>query len=66
MRIGEKRKSLILFRTSLILIVRGILRIHRGSYRRDLRGSILEILSDIYYSYIYKVTKSFKFNIGPA
>jgi hypothetical protein len=52
MRIGEKRKSIILFRTSLILIVRGILRIHEGNYRRDLRGSILEILSDIYYSYI--------------
>jgi hypothetical protein len=52
MRIGEKRKSLILFRTSLMLIVRGILRIHRGSYGRDLRGSMLEILSDIYYSYI--------------
>jgi hypothetical protein len=66
MRISEKRKSLILFRTSLILIVRGILRIHGGSYGRDLRGSILEILSDIYYSYIYKVAKSFKFNIGPA
>jgi hypothetical protein len=66
MRISEKRKSLILFRTSLILIVRGILRIYKGSYKRDLRGSILEILSNIYYSYIYKVTKSFKFNIGPA
>jgi len=66
MRIGEKRKSLILFRTSLILMVRGILRIYGGSYRRDLRGSKLEILSDIYYSYIYKVAKSFKFNIGPV
>jgi len=71
MRISEKRKSLILFRTSLILIirdiliVRGILRIYRRSYRRDLRGSKLEILRDIYYSYIYKVAKSFKFNIGP-
>ena len=63
MRKGEKRKSLILSRTRLILIVRGILRIHGGSYRRDLRESILEILSNIYYSYIYKVTKSFKFNI---
>jgi len=52
MRKGEKRKSLILSRTSLILIVRGILRIYRGSYRRDLRGSILEILSNISYSYI--------------
>jgi hypothetical protein len=52
MKISEKRKSLILFRTSLILIIRGILRIYEGSYRRDLRGSILEILSDIYYSYI--------------
>jgi hypothetical protein len=66
MRISEKRKSLIFFRTSLILIIRGILRIYRGSYRRDLRGSILEILSNIYYSYIYKVTKSFKFNIRPV
>jgi hypothetical protein len=66
MRIGEKRKSLILFRTSLMLMVRGILRIHEGSYGRDLRGSKLEILSDIYYSYIYKVAKSFKFDIGPA
>ena len=64
-RIGEKRKSLILFRTSLILIVRGILRIYKGSYRRDLRESKLEILSNIYYSYIYKVVKSFKFNIRP-
>jgi hypothetical protein len=66
MRIGEKRKSLILFRTSLMLIVRGILRIHGGSYGRDLRGSMLEMPSDIYYSYIYKVAKSFKFDIGPA
>jgi len=52
MRKGEKRKSLILSRISLILIVRGILRIYGGSYRRDLKGSILEILSDISYSYI--------------
>ena len=52
MRKGEKRKSLILSRTSLILIARGILRIYGESYRRGLRGSILEILSDISYSYI--------------
>jgi hypothetical protein len=52
MRRGDKKKSIILFRTSLILIVKGILRIYRGSYRRDLRGSILEILSNIYYNYI--------------
>jgi hypothetical protein len=57
MRISEKRKSMILFRTSLMLIVRGILRIHEGSYRRDLRGSMLEILSDIYYSYIQSCQK---------
>ena len=43
---------MILFRTSLMLIVRGILRIHERSYRRDLRESILEILSDLSYSYI--------------
>ena len=52
MRISKKRKSIILFRTSLILIIKGILRIHEESYKRDLRGSILEILSNIYYSYI--------------
>ena len=52
MRIGDKRKSVIYFRTSLILMVKGILRIYEGSYRKDLRENILEILSNIYYNYI--------------
>jgi hypothetical protein len=41
MRIGEKRKSVILFRTSLMLMVRDILRIHGESNRRDTKRYIL-------------------------
>jgi hypothetical protein len=59
MRKGKRRRSIIGYKESLMLMVKGILRMGIGSYGLDLRRSMLEILSDIYYRiYCYNETMS--------
>ena len=49
MRKGKRRRSIISYKQSLMLTVKGILRIGIRRYGLELRRSMLEILSDIYY-----------------
>jgi hypothetical protein len=49
MRKGKRRRSIISYKQSLMLIVKGILRIGVRRYGLELRRSIRETLSNIYY-----------------
>jgi hypothetical protein len=50
-------KSITVCKKSLIVTVKGLLRIGISKYKLELRRSMLEILSDIYYRiYIFYIT----------
>jgi hypothetical protein len=49
MRKGKRRRSIISYKQSLMPMVKGILRMGVGKYGLELRRSIRETLSDIYY-----------------
>jgi hypothetical protein len=49
MRGGKRRKSIIGYKWSLTPMVKGILRMGVGRYGLELRRSMRETLSDIYY-----------------